>query len=472
MFKADKSLVQEIDNWIEKNKEAYVKDLARIVSIPSVSEQTEGKYPFGEKCREVLDEMIFLASNYGFHMDNHEYYCGSILIPGNKKGAKKIGMYAHLDVVPLGEGWYNIPLGCSEKDGFLIGRDVGDNKGPGICALYTLRFLKEHNIQLNNDLLVYYGCSEETGMQDIEYFCRTQKVPDVNLVLDTNFPVCYGEKGLVRAKLTCKTEGNLSALYAGSVVNVIPAKAEAVIKDTELKDVDELLKSMQGVYAFQDGKDVRIVSEGISKHAAFPEGSLNAIYVLSDALEKSGILEGNVREVIGAVKDMTADSYGVGCGIPFEDKESGKLTCVGSILCIENGTLQFQFDIRYPVTVDGDMVIKEFSKKAESLGFEVEIKEFSKPAYVPPDNPYIYMLNEISDFVQGKHYEPYTMGGGTYARHLPCAVGFGPGVPDAPNLYENGHGQGHQPDECILADLLFKGIKTYIIAILELDKML
>ena len=64
------------------------------------------------------------------------------------------------------------------------------------------------------------------------------------------------------------------------------------------------------------------------------------------------------------------------------------------------------------------------------------------------------------------------MGGGTYARHLPCAVGFGPGVPDADNPFEEGHGQGHQPDECIAVDVLLKGIKTYIIAILELDNML
>ena len=57
-------------------------------------------------------------------------------------------------------------------------------------------------------------------------------------------------------------------------------------------------------------------------------------------------------------------------------------------------------------------------------------------------------------------------------RKLPVAVGFGPGVPDAVNPFESGHGQGHQPDECSAEDVKPNGLKTYIIALLELDKMM
>lgn len=39
MFKPDSSLMQGIDEWIEKNKEAFVKDLDRLVAIPSISEK-------------------------------------------------------------------------------------------------------------------------------------------------------------------------------------------------------------------------------------------------------------------------------------------------------------------------------------------------------------------------------------------------------------------------------------------------
>ena len=164
MFKPDSSLMQEIDQWIEKNKEAFVKDLDRLVAVPSISVHGDDTYPYGKECGRVLDEMTALAAGYGFHVKNHEYHCGSLLVKGTGDSPRRIGIYAHLDVVPLGEGWHNPPLKCTQKDGFLIGRGVGDNKGPGICALYALRYLKEHGIELKNDVLVYYGLSEETGI--------------------------------------------------------------------------------------------------------------------------------------------------------------------------------------------------------------------------------------------------------------------------------------------------------------------
>lgn len=472
MFKPDSSLMQEIDQWIEKNKEAFVKDLDRLVAVPSISVHGDDTYPYGKECGRVLDEMTALAAGYGFQVKNHEYHCGSLLVKGTGDSPRRIGIYAHLDVVPLGEGWHNPPLKCTQKDGFLIGRGVGDNKGPGICALYALRYLKEHGIELKNDVLVYYGLSEETGMQDIEYFCRTQQVPDFNLVADTNFPVCYGEKGLMRADIEREIEGNLVSFHGGSVVNVIPPKAEAVISGVSLEAAREKLGDIEGISVDRDGESVKVTALGISRHAAFPEGSVNAIQELSKALTGSGLLTGSAAHGVKAVAAMTSDYYGESCGIPFEDKESGRLTCVGSVIHAQDGVMKVSFDTRYPVTVDGDEVVDGFKKRAESLGFAVSVGELSAPAYVPLDNPYIPVLSEICDCVQGKHYEPYTMGGGTYSRHLPCAIGFGPGVPDAPNPFENGHGQGHQPDECVPFDMLLKSLKTYIISLLELDCML
>lgn len=483
MFKPDSSLIHEIDEWIDRNKDAFIKDLDRLVEVPSVSESGEGPYPFGKNCADVLDVVTDMAAGYGFHVENHEYYCGSLLSKGTSEHARRIGIYAHLDIVPLDEGWHNPPLKCTLKDGFLIGRGVGDNKGPGICALYALRFLKEHGIELKNDVLIYFGLSEETGMQDIEYFCKTQQVPDFNLVADTNFPVCYGEKGLMRAEIERDIEGNLVSFHAGSVVNVIPSKAEAVIAGVPLEQVKLRLgltaecdsgqvNGVRGISADQDGDYVKVTAAGISRHAAFPEGAVNAVHVLAEALADSGLIEGSAMDAVKALEVLTSDCYGAGSGIPFEDKESGKLTCVGSVVHAENGKMKVSFDTRYPVTVDGQAVVDGFTKRVQELGFSAAIGELSAPAYVPLDNPYIPVLTEICDFVQGKHYEPYTMGGGTYSRHLPNAIGFGPGVPDAPNPFENGHGQGHQPDECVPFEMLQKGLKTYIISLLELDRML
>lgn len=472
MYQADEKLIKEIDCWTEANRENFVRDLDALVSIPSISIEGEEPYPFGENCAKVLDEMTRIAAGYGFTVKNHEYRCGSLTVEGVGREKKKIGMYAHLDVVPLGEGWHNPPLRCTQKDGFLIGRGVGDNKGPGVCALYALRFLHEHGVSLQNDVMLYFGLSEETGMADIDYFCRTQEVGDINLVADTNFPVCYGEKGLMRANVSRIIDGNLAEFEAGSVVNVIPAKAEAVLTGVSLAEAEQKFAGQERISVQADENGVRITASGISRHAAFPEGSVNAVYVLAEALTKSGLVTGRASEAVCAVASMTADAYGEGCGIPFEDQESGKLTCVGSVARLKDGVFSLAFDTRYPVTTPGEQVVDGFRQRAEALGFAVEVGELSAPAYVPLDQPYIPVLCEICDYVQGKHYEPYTMGGGTYSRHLPNAVGFGPGIPDAPNPFEDGHGQGHQPDECVPFEMLLRGIKTYILAFLALDSML
>ncbi len=472
MFKPDEQLIKQIDRWLEENKEPFVRDLSRIVKIPSISESGEGIYPFGKNCGRALDEMTSLAAEYGFSIENHEYYFGTILEQGHSVKPKTIGLYAHLDVVPIGEGWNYPPLECTQKEGFLIGRGVGDNKGPAICALYALRFFREHGIKLKNNVQIFYGCSEETGMQDIDYFCKQMEMPDFNLVLDTNFPVCYGEKGLMRTKVVGNTEGNLISLHAGTVINVIPAKAEAVISGVEFEKTKHIFEKDEQIFVYQEGENVKIVSKGLSKHAAFPEDAINAIYVLAHALSSNDLIEGKDKETISVIETLTSDFYGFTCGIPFEDLESGRLTCVGSILSIEKNQMEMRFDIRYPVTIDGDVVAQKFVNEVNNMGFDVIIEEISEPAYMPLENDYIKCLGEICDYVQGRHYEPYTMGGGTYSRHLTNAIGFGPGVPDAPNIFENGHGQGHQPDECISEDLLYKGIKTYVMAILELDNML
>lgn len=472
MFEPDKKFEQEIDVWIEAHEQDFVKDIARLVAIPSISEEGKDAYPYGKECARVLDEASAICSDYGFTVRNHAGRCASLLEKGTDEMGKRIGLFSHLDVVPLGDGWMYPPLVCTQKDGYLIGRGVGDNKGPAMCAVYALRFLKEHRIRLRHDVLIYFGCAEETGMDDLEYFVKehADEIPDLCLVADTNFPVCYGEKGLFRADLSRTVSGNLESFTAGEVVNVIPGKAEAVISGISVTEVREKLGQASGITVTEvEGGWTRLEAVGVSRHAAFPEGSVNAIHVLSTALTEAGLLAGTAADAVAAVAELTSDAYGHTTGIPFEDSESGKLTSVGSVIRLEGGTLTLSFDVRYPVTVTGEDVRDRFETCAVEHGFDVTVKELDAPAYVPLDRPYIPLLAEICNHVHGKQYEPYTMGGGTYSRKLPNGIGFGPGIPDMKIPFPAGHGSGHQPDECIALDVLLKGLKIYILALMELD---
>lgn len=61
------------------------------------------------------------------------------------------------------------------------------------------------------------------------------------------------------------------------------------------------------------------------------------------------------------------------------------------------------------------------------------------------------------------------MSGGTYARKLPNAVGYGPGLSYQKKPCPEGHGRGHQPDECVCIDNLIHAVEIYIRALIMLD---
>ncbi|MDL2288451.1 Sapep family Mn(2+)-dependent dipeptidase [Oscillospiraceae bacterium OttesenSCG-928-F05] len=470
MFQPNGQLIAEIDTFLSENRTRFVDDLRELVKIPGVSEPDE-RYPYGAECARALDRAMAMAEGYGFTVRNREYHCATCHLDGNGSTGKTIGIFEHLDVVPVSDDWAFPPFDVTEKDGYLIGRGVSDNKGMAVAALYALRFLKEKGIPLKNDIYLFFGLSEETGMQDITYFCDTYGAPDFGLVADTKYPVCFGEKGILRFASWTKAQGNLTDFHAGNVVNTIPAAAVATLSSAPAEAL-ELLRKTERITVTEEGGQIKVASTGISKHASMPEGSINAVYVLADALTKSGALNGSVAEAVAALAHFTSDAHGRTTGVPFEDAESGKLSCVGSVVRMAEGVMTVKYDIRYPVTVKGDDVRKGVSDYFAARGFETGDFDDDAPSFVQKDHPIPAVLGEISDYVLGRHLEPYTMGGGTYARQLPLAIGFGMADPDDQGPFEAGRGGAHQPDEAVKRDTLLMGIKAYILALIEADKLI
>ena len=64
------------------------------------------------------------------------------------------------------------------------------------------------------------------------------------------------------------------------------------------------------------------------------------------------------------------------------------------------------------------------------------------------------------------------MGGGTYARKLKHAVGFGPGIPGKIKFFGEQRGSAHQADEYVEIAHLKQAFLIYIDALKELDTIL
>jgi succinyl-diaminopimelate desuccinylase len=133
-----------------------------------------------------------------------------------------------------------------------------------------------------------------------------------------------------------------------------------------------------------------------------------------------------------------------------------------------DGTIFTQdINVRYAIKTDVDDLRRRLEARCAGHGFTVTLFHDSKPAYTPKEKPVITALNDCVAEFYGDLFSPYVMGGGTYARKIPNAVGFGPGTKE-----KTPFGGGHQPDEGVSIQNLLTAAKVYILALFRLDKIL
>ena len=87
---------------IENLTDDMLSHLARLVKHNSVQGPALADKPFGEGPAAALGEALCIADEMGFSTVNMENYCGYAEMG---EGQDIIGIVAHLDVVPAGDGW-------------------------------------------------------------------------------------------------------------------------------------------------------------------------------------------------------------------------------------------------------------------------------------------------------------------------------------------------------------------------------
>lgn len=473
-------LLERADKWIEAHKQEFIEEIQTLSRIPSVSraDLAEPGAPFGPECRNVLDKALERGRHFGFETVDHDGYAGSIYC-GDLENS--LGVIGHLDVVPVGEGWIYPQFGATylaEHDA-LVGRGVDDNKGSTVAGLFAMRMLREFNWPLKHGLRLICGLSEETGMQDMaELVKRGMKFPKTSLVPDAGFPVNYGQKGSIDAEISAPCAGNLLAFDSGTVRNVIPDKAECVLAcdaksvEAAISALDADLRARITVETANEG--TRVTAAGKPGHAAFPDGGLNAIALLTRALDKSGLLEGSCADAIRELKELTSDAYGESEGVAFEDDVSGRLTLVYGVAHLRDGVLTVSVDSRTSIKIDQEKLIADLKADWARRGYNVVRLVCSKPFYIPKDDPRVTELQKLYKDVTGRDDEPYTMGGGTYSRAVPNAISFGPGIPGVNRVSDfmpEGHGGAHGLDETLCMEKVYICARIYVAALALLDEI-
>ncbi len=435
-----------------------IRELQRLIQIPSVKDvPSEGK-PFGEESYKALEAVLELGRRLGFRSKNVDGYAGHVEFG---EGDEIVGVLVHLDVVPAGEGWTYPPFEGVLEEGAIYGRGASDNKGPAIVALYGLKALKDLGIRPNKRIRIIFGTNEESGMTDMDYYFSKEPIPDMGFSPDAGYPITNREKGLLRITFTKDMGGDqgsaIRSIHGGSVVNMVPDTCEALVDHGSLtqQDLKAMKELAEGIphcrieeRSSQEGMVLRVM--GKSAHGAGPENGVNAIACLLHFLAK-GTGDFPLDDFLTFLSQKIGlETRGQSMGIVCKDEPSGELTLNLGILRGDGGKWEASIDIRYPVTCSGEEIVDIIRKEAEPFGISVRVDHHMDPLYVPQDHPLIVKLSRAYEMITGKKAELQSMGGGTYARTLRNnGVAFGAGFRDT---------KAHQPDEFVLVeDLMLHG---------------
>lgn len=454
---------ERIDQFIQAQRENILRDIGRLVAVPSVEGPAAPGAPFGPGPRAALDEALAIAAELGLAPGEGEGHIGWADVPGAEK-ERYLATITHLDVVPEGNGWDADPFTLRVRDGWLLGRGVADDKGPSVLCLYALKFLKDEAGPLRYPVRALLGCNEETNMKDVAWYNAHEKPPVFCFTPDAEFPLCNGEKGQFEADLLSPVlNGDILDFEGGVARNAVPDRASALIR-AELA----ALPAAEGITLEQEASGVRVRGWGKSGHAAMPQGTVNAIGLVVDYLLANGIGSEAERAFLQLLHKLHSAWDGTGLGIQADDGLFDPLTVVGGVIRMENGALRQTVDCRFPTSTNGSVLEAALCKAAGDAGV-VCMDHVNEPFYIGVDAAPIQALMEAYCQVTGEEAKPFTMGGGTYARHFPLAVSFGPENSNA--VLPDFAGPMHGANEGAKFEHLLAALKIYILALLKLEEL-
>jgi acetylornithine deacetylase/succinyl-diaminopimelate desuccinylase-like protein len=194
---------------------------------------------------------------------------GNLIARLKGNGSKRpLLLLAHVDVVPVtGQPWTVPPFQLTEKDGYLYGRGVNDDKGMAAAIVAIAIEARKRTPLLSRDLIIAITAGEETG-----------GFVGVGWLVEHHPELLDAELGL--------NEGSGGGL--------------AVTDDlSRIQEVDIGL----GQKTYQS---YRVTARGRGGHSSTPRADLNPIYTLAVALQRIGALTFPARVIPAARPGIAA----------------------------------------------------------------------------------------------------------------------------------------------------------------------
>lgn len=462
---------EKIDAYIDAHTEEMLEDICELCRINSEKMPYEEGMPYGPGAAEALDAAMDMAEGYGFEVTDYDGYVGCVDM---NEHPKQLDILAHLDVVPAGEGWQiTKPFEPIIKDGKLYGRGTADDKGPAVAALYAMRAIKELEIPLTKNVRLILGTDEECGSSDIHHYYATEKEAPMTFSPDAEFPVINVEKGRLGGHFTTTFQSSeampkLVSIQAGTKINVVPGRAEAVTAGLEYNVVETAAKEVTTETGIrfelsETEAGISIMAIGAGAHASTPDEGNNAITGLLTLITRLPFAACEQMETIKKLTDLIphGDAHGAALGVDMEDELSGRLTLAFSMLTLDDKSLDGQFDSRVPVCGNEENVLNVIKANMAAKNFTLLNDSMIPPHHVDGDSVFVKTLLKAYEDYTGLKGECQSTGGGTYVHDLKNGVAFGASMPGTDNHM-------HGADEFAEIDHLVMSAKIFAQVIIDL----
>ncbi len=451
---------EKIKNYLNENLGNMISDLKGLMQIDSVCSEPKRGMPYGEGSAKALDYIKTLSESIGLKTKNFQNYVVTADY-GDSENEVALGILAHVDVVPQGDGWTYPCFDLTIDGDRAYGRGAIDDKGPAIASLYAIKSIDAMGVKLSKNVRYIFGGGEEIGCNDIEYYQQQEALPDMLLTPDGEFPIVNAEKGMVHIfaeKVLAPSK--LRELKCIGAVNAIPAKATAKISGFLMDDVLEAIEKITYPTEFkleQAGGEIVITSIGKAAHGSRPHLGMNALTALLGLL--------SVLEIEEATELCTLFNYseynGKSFGVDFSDEVSGELSLALTVCDIENGNAKIGIDSRFPISKKFAEVSEPICCHLNAIGYEITENDGMEAHYVDENSEFISAVKRAYKEIIGDDAKCICETGATYVHNTPYGVAFGPEM--------SGEDNGmHSANESIAIERLILLARVYAQAIIEI----
>ena len=222
--------MNNIHQFIEKNKDRLLEELFELLRIPSISSKEDHSKDMYVAAEWIKDNLIKKGVDHArvYETDGHPVVFAEKMVD---PALKTVLVYGHYDVQPVEplELWKSPPFEPEIRDGKIYCRGADDDKGQMFMHVAAFEFLMQSGTLPCNVKFMIEG-EEEIGSPNLGKFLESHRdmlAADVILVSDTSMlgpdkpSITTGLRGLsyVEVHVTGPNRDLHSGLYGGAVAN-------------------------------------------------------------------------------------------------------------------------------------------------------------------------------------------------------------------------------------------------------------